>query len=49
MLAIVAITAMVAFVFLDPVIAKATDWTETEINERAKWLATAAVQVVWKI
>lgn len=36
-------------VFLDPVIEKATDWTAVEITERAKWLATTAIQVVWKI
>ena len=36
-------------VFLDPVIENATEWTEAEIAKRAKWLAGAAFQKVWKI
>ena len=36
-------------VFLDPIIEKATDWTDVEITERGKWLAKTAIQKVWKI
>jgi hypothetical protein len=36
-------------VFLDPVLAKAADWTDVEISDRAKWLAETAFKTVWKI
>ena len=36
-------------VFLDPVIENATNWTEVEVAQRGKWLATTASQKVWKI
>lgn len=36
-------------VFLDPVLANATVWTATQIEERAKWMAKSAYDKVWKI
>lgn len=36
-------------VFLDPIIQNATKWTDIEVTERAKWLATNAIQKVWKL
>jgi Protein of unknown function (DUF1524) len=36
-------------VFMNPIIENATKWTDTEVTERAKWLATNAIQKVWKL